>query len=159
MASMVGVGYSRLVRVAAGLLVAVVIAPSALTGADEPTVDELKGRVANAAVADRPRVCVRISERQLDAADGFYSAGDNDKAQAALTDVIAFSELARDYAIQSRKHEKQAEIAIRKMVRKLADMKHTVSREEQEQVQRAIDRLQRVRDDLLAAMFPNGGKK
>ena len=159
MASMVGVGYSRLVRVAAGLLVAVVIAPSALTGADEPTVDELKGRVANAAVADRPRVCVRISERQLDAADGFYSAGDNDKAQAALTDVIAFSELARDYAIQSRKHEKQAEIAIRKMVRKLADMKHTVAREEQEQVQRAIDRLQRVRDDLLAAMFPNGGKK
>lgn len=159
MASMAGVGYSRLLRVAAGLLVAVVIVPSVLTGADEPTVDELKGRVANVAVADRPRVCVRISERQLDAADRFYLAGDNDKAQAALTDVIAFSELARDYAIQSRKHEKQAEIAIRKMVRKLADMKHTVSREEQEQVQRAIDRLQRVRDDLLAAMFPNGGKK
>lgn len=159
MASMVGVGYSRLLRVAAGLLVAVVIAPSALTGGDEPTVDELKGRVANIAVADRPRVCLRISERQLDAADRFYLAGDNDKAQAALTDVIAFSELARDYAIQSRKHEKQAEIAVRKMVRKLADMKHTVSREEQEQVQRAIDRLQRVRDDLLAAMFPNGGKK
>ena len=55
--------------------------------------------------------------------------------------------------------EKQSEIAIRKMTRKLADLKHTVSHEEQEQVQNTIDRLQRIRDDLLAAMFPKGGKK
>lgn len=121
--------------------------------------DELKARLANASVSDRPPLCIRISERQLDAADRFYVAGDSDKAQAALTDVIAFSELARDYAIQSRKHEKQAEIAVRKMARKLADLKHTVSREEQEEVQQAIDRLQRIRDDLLGAMFQKGGKK
>jgi hypothetical protein len=151
--------YSQLWRVTAGLLLAAVVAPSALTGADEPTVDELKGRVANAAVADRPQLCIRISERQLDAVNRFYSAGDSDQAQGALADVIAFSELARDYSIQSRKHEKQAEISIRKMVRKLTDMKHKVSREEQEPVQQAIDRLQRIRDDLLTAMFPNGGKK
>jgi hypothetical protein len=133
--------------------------PCSLPGADEPTVEELKGRVANAGIADRPPMCIRISERQLDAADKFYLAGESGKAQVALTDVVAFSELARDYAIQSRKHEKQAEIAIRKMTRKLADMKHTVSREDQDDVQRSIDRLQRIRDDLLAAMFPNGGKK
>ena len=74
-----------------------------------------------------PLVHSRIAERQLDAADRFYVAGDSEKAQAALADVIAFSELARDYAIQSHKHEKQSEIAIRKMARKLADLKHTVS--------------------------------
>ena len=53
-----------------------------------------------------------------------------------------FSELARDYAIQSHKHEKQSEIAIRKMARKLADLKHAVSHEDQEQIQNTIDRLQ-----------------
>ena len=74
-------------------------------------------------------------------------------------DVVAFSELARDYAIQSHKREKQSEIAIRKMVRKLTNLKHSVAREDQEQIQETIDRLQRVRDDLLAAMFPNGVKK
>jgi hypothetical protein len=104
-------------------------------------------------------LCIHISERQLDAADRFYVAGDSEKAQAALADVVAFSELAGDYSIHSHKHEKQSEIAIRKMAHKLADMKHTVSHDDQEQVQTAVDRLQRIRDDLLAAMFPKGVKK
>ncbi len=88
-----------------------------------------------------------------------YVAGDSEKAQAALADVVAYSELARDYAIQSHKHEKQSEIAIRKMVRKLTDMNHTVSHEDQAQIQDTIDRLQKIRDDLLVAMFPKVGKK
>ena len=72
---------------------------------------------------------------------------------------MTFSEFARDYAIQSHKHEKQSEIAIRKMARKLANLKHTVSRDDQDPVQQTIDRLERIRDDLMAAMFPKGGKK
>jgi len=130
-----------------------------LTGAAELTIEELKQRVSNAALADRPPLCIRICERQLDAADRFFVAGDSEKAGSALTDVVAFAELARDYAIQAHKHEKPSEIAIRKMARKLFDLKHTVSREDQQQVQNAVDRLERVRDDLLFAMFPKGGKK
>jgi hypothetical protein len=128
-------------------------------GSEQPTIEELKARVANASIADRPGLCVHISELQTDAADRLYVAGDSEKAQAALADVVAFSESARDYSIQSHKHEKQTEIAIRKMAHKLADIKHTVSHEDQAQVQNAIDRLQRIRDDLLAAMFPKGVKK
>jgi hypothetical protein len=130
-----------------------------LTGAAEPTIEELKQRVGNATLADRPPLCIRICERQLDAADRFYVAGDSEKAGNALTDVVAFAELARDYAIQTHKHEKPSEIAIRKMAHKLFDLKHTVSREDQQQVQNAVERLERVRDDLLLAMFPKGGKK
>ncbi len=91
--------------------------------------------MANARIADRPPLCIHISERQLGEADRLYVAGDSEKAQAALADVVAYSELARDYAIQSHKHEKQSEIAIRKMARKLDDIKHTVSHEDQEQIQ------------------------
>jgi len=72
--------------------------------------------------------------------------------------VVAYSQSAGEYAIQSHKHEKQSEIGIRKMVRKLDDLKHTVTHEEQAQIQNAMDQLQRVRDDLLAAMFPKAGK-
>jgi hypothetical protein len=86
-------------------------------------------------------------------------AGDSEHAQTTLVDVTAFAELARDYAIQSHKHEKQSEIAIRKMARKLTNLKHAVAHEDQEKIQVVIDRLQRIRDDLLAAMFPNGVKK
>jgi|SRR5579872_1691010 len=157
---MVGKGHSRLWHAAAtGLLLAILSVASPNSRADDPTLEELKARVANANIVDRPPLCIHISEHQLDTADKLYLAGDGDKAQAALVNVVAFSELARDYAIQSHKHEKQAEIAIRKMANKLVNLKHTVSHEDQGQIQKAIDRLQQIRDDLLAAMFSKGGKR
>jgi len=130
----------------------------ALAG-EEAALEGLKKRVANAGIADRPPLCIQISERQLGEADRLFIAGDVDKAQEALADVTAFSELARNYAIQSHKHEKQSEIAIRKMIRKLESLKHAVTFADQKPIQDSIDRLQKIRDDLLAAMFPQGVKK
>lgn len=153
------VPYSGRKRQLGGLAIALLLIICAPLRARDLTVDELKGRLAGTRIAARPALCLEISERELDAADRFYTAGDNAKAEAALGDVAAYSELARDYAIQSHKHEKQSEIAVRKMARKLADLKHLVTHDEQKGVQDTIDRLERVRDDLLAAMFPNGGKK
>ncbi len=141
-----------------GLMMCLLAAPFALGSGNQETVEELKARVARLGVGDRPPLCLRIAELQLDAARKYYLAGEIEKGESALADVVAFAELDRDSAIQSHKHEKQSEIAIRKMARKLGDMKHTVSREEQEQMQRTIDRLEQVRDDLLAAMFPRGKK-
>src|SRR5580692_3773867 len=97
---------------AAGVVLAALILPSALTGREKPTLAELKEAVDKAGVADRPPLCIRISEMQLDAADWFYVAGDNEKAQATLGEVVTYSEMARNNSIQSRKHEKQSEIAI-----------------------------------------------
>jgi hypothetical protein len=144
---------------AAGLMLAMLVAPCMLSGRGEPTIDELKARLASTSIPDRPALCIRISEHQLDEANRFYTAGDIEKWKAALVDVLAFAELARDYSIQSHKHEKQSEIAIRKETRKLADLKHTVSHDDQEQVQNTVDGLERARNDLLLAMFPKGGKK
>lgn len=151
--------HARCGRVAAALAILLLAAPCARTAAREPTVEELKGRVATTNIRERPSLCIEISERQLEAADRLYVAGDSNQAETALEDVARFSGLARDYAIQSHKHEKQSEIAIRKMARKLANLKHEVVQEDQKRIQDTIDRLQRIRDDLLAAMFPNGGKK
>ena len=126
--------------------------------AKDLTIDELKDRLKSAPVGDRPRLCLQIAERELDAASKSFTTDETDKAKTSLTDVVAFSELARDYAIQSHKHQKQSEIAVRGMTRKLSDLKHTVTHDDQAAVQDAIERLQRVRDDLLLAMFPHGKK-
>jgi hypothetical protein len=146
-------GFSQAVAPALILFVCV----SANAG-KEATVDELKARLPSVSAGDRVGLCIEIAERQLIAADKSYSADEVEKARAALDDVASFSEQARDYSIQSRKRQKQTEISVRKMTRKLGDIKRTVTHEEQAIVQAAIDRLQRVRDDLLAAMFPKGGK-
>ncbi len=124
----------------------------------EQTVAQLKERLASASPGDRPRICIQIAQTQLAEADKLYAAGDFEKAQTALTDVAAYSELARDYAIQSRKYQKQSEIAVRGMTRKLNDIQHTLSVEDRTPLQDAITRLERVRDDLLAAIFPKGAK-
>jgi hypothetical protein len=123
-----------------------------------PSVEELKAKIASTSVADRPHLCVQIAEKQLNEVDKLYGGSDPEKAQEALTDVIAYSELARDYAIQSHKYQKQAEIAVRGMTRKLNNLLHALGHEEQRPVKEAVDRLERVRDDLLASMFKKDGK-
>jgi hypothetical protein len=122
------------------------------------TVEELKTRLTSARAGDRVELCVQIAERQLEAADKFYLTDETEKARSALDDVSSFAEQARDSSIQFHKRQKQTEIAVRRMVRKLFDIKRAVNHEEQVPVEAAIDRLQRVRDDLLAAMFPKERK-
>jgi|SRR5580658_5285526 hypothetical protein len=126
--------------------------------AAELTLEQLKARVSSASIGEKPRLCVLIAERQLTEADKLYAAAESEKGQADLSDVTAYSELARDYAIRSHKHEKQTEIAVRGMIRKLSDLLHTLPHDERAPVQDAVGRLQRVRDDLLLAMFPKAAK-
>ena len=139
-------------------MVALVAGVTLSAVAVEPTVEELKAKIASASVNDRPHLCVQVAQKQLAATDKLYAAGEVEKAQATMTDVVAYSELARDYSVQSHKYQKQAEIAVRTMARKLADIKHLVGHDDQAPIQDAINRLQRVRDDLLTAMFPKGAK-
>ncbi len=125
---------------------------------NEPTVEELKARIATANPSDKVHLCVQVAEKQLTEADKLYASGDVEKGQTALTDVTSFSELARDYSIESKKHQKQTEIAIRGMTRKLNSLVHTLGHDDQAAVKDAINRLERVRDDLLLSMFPKGAK-
>jgi hypothetical protein len=125
---------------------------------EELTVDELKVRISSADVPHRSQLCLRLAEKQLAETGRLYSATENERAQTALTDVVAFSELARDYAIQSHKNQKQTEIAVRVMTRKLTDILHTLAHGDQGAVREALHRLDRVRDDLLVSMFPKGSK-
>jgi hypothetical protein len=125
---------------------------------EEPSVDALKAKLSETGVGGRPHLCIQIAELQLAESDKLYTAGDLEQAQARLMDVVAYSELARDYAIQSHKYQKQTEIAVRAMTRKLNEILHVLAHDEEAPVRDAINRLQRVRDDLLAAMFPKGAK-
>lgn len=155
---MLGGVRSYRVFVVTALLALVAIAAAAGLPTQETSLEDLKARAASASIGDRPHLCVQIAERQLNATDKLYANADVDKAQATLADVVSYSEQARDYAIRSHKYQKQTEIAVRTMARKLADIRHAVAHSDQEPLQAAINRLQRVRDDLLASMFHKGGK-
>ena len=155
---MLGLRYLFRLSGTVALLALVATVATDAASSNKPTVEELKARLSSTSVGDRPHLCVQIAEKQLSEVDTFYAAAEIEKGQAALTDVVAFSELARDYAIQSHKYQKQTEIAARTMTRKLTDLLHTLAHDDQAPVRDAINRLQRVRDDLLRTMFPKGAK-
>ena len=148
--------WSRICGVAA--LCILMTATASVIPRDEPTVDQLKASVSAAKVGDKAKLCVQIAQKQLNESDRLYAASDYEKAQAALTDVVTYSELARGYAIQSHKYEKQTEIAARGISRKLNEIRHSLGRNDQVPLDDAIQRLERVRDDLQAAMFKKGAQ-
>lgn len=143
-------------RIALALLVTTLVWNAAF--AADPSVSELKARVPLASIKDRTHLCLHIAEMQMAEADKLYAADELNQAQTALTDVVSYSELARDYAIQSHKYQKQTEIAVRGLARRLGELAHSMPHDYQAPLHDALTRLQHVRDDLLSAMFPQGGK-
>jgi hypothetical protein len=155
---MLGLGYRFRSTVAVVLLMLAAAQTAAALPAADPTLDAMKERLPATSLGDRPHLCVQIAEHQLAEADKLYTAADIDQAQTKLTDVVAYSELARDYSIQTHKYQKQTEIAVRVMTRRLTEVMHALAHDDQPPVREAIGRLQHVRDDLLAAMFKKGSK-
>lgn len=138
------------------LLLAVV---SVCSAAKEETLDELKTKFETARVEDRPELGIRIARQQLRNADQLYSGGHVEQARAAVDDIVAYSEKARDAATQSKKRLKNVEIDVRKIADKLRDIKRTLAFEDQAPVDHAIARLEDVRTTLLQAMFAKDNKK
>ena len=131
----------------------------ACAAAKDESVDELKSRFEKARVEDRAQLGIRIAQHQLRDADTLYKDGKIDGARAAVDDIVAYSEKARDAATQTKKHLKDVEIDARKMADKLRDIKRTLVFEDQPPVEQAIRRLEDVRTSLLREMFAKDEKK
>ena len=121
--------------------------------AKDVSVDELKSRLEHARPEDRPGLCLQIAHQQLDNADKLYNEGRVEQARAAVDDIVTYSEKARDSASQTKKHQKNVEIGIRKISEKLRDIKRTLAFEDQPPVAEAIKRLEDIRTSLLKEMF------
>jgi hypothetical protein len=138
--------------IALALSVATLVCSTAF--AADPSVNELKAKLPAASIKERAHLCLHIAELQMVEADKFYASDEMTQAQTALTDVVSYSKLAGDYAIQSRKYQKQTEIAVRGITRRLSELAHSMPHDYQAPLRDALNKLQHVRDDLLTAMFP-----
>src|ERR1022692_46019 len=107
----------------------------------EETISGLKSRLEKASPDDRPELCIRIAQEQLRNADKLYTEGHPQEASAALDEMIAYTEKARDAALQTKKHLKNIEIDARKMAARLRDIKRTLAFEDQAPVEQAVRRL------------------
>jgi hypothetical protein len=135
-------------------ITAILLATALSVFASKPeSLQDLIARADAAKVDDRPALYVEIAERQLKSADDSFTSGKVENAQAAVKDVVTYSEKAHDAAIQSGKKLKNTEIEFRKMATKLRDIKRTLNFDDQAPVEAAADRLESLRTDLLSHMF------
>jgi hypothetical protein len=135
-------------------ITAILLATALSVFASKPeSLQDLIARADAAKVDDRPALYVEIAERQLKSADDSFTSGKVENAQAAVKDVVTYSEKAHDAAIQSGKKLKNTEIEFRKMATKLRDIKRTLNFDDQAPVEDAADRLESLRTDLLSHMF------
>ena len=149
---------STLVLLVAASLVAfgpAAAGPPASAGKDE-TLNQLIARAESARREDRPALYLEIARQKAEAADQFYHAGNTEAGNASLQDVVTFSRKATVASIDTGKRLKNTEIALRKMVEKFRDLKRAVAFEDQAPIQQTMDELEKMRTDLLSAMF---GKK
>jgi hypothetical protein len=135
------------------MLAVVLLAATVVLAHKNENVDQLKQRAEKAKPEDQPPLFAEIAEQEADAADKKYADGDSAAAAAALAEVVKYSEAARDASVKTGKHLKKTEIAMRKIVSHLGEMKHAATVEDQPTIQDAIDRLEKVRTDLLNRMF------
>jgi hypothetical protein len=129
-----------------------------LPSGDE-SLEQLVTRADAAPQGDRPGLYLKIARMQADSADKFYLSGDAESGNKALSDVVTYSEKASDAAAHTGKRLKDTEIALRKMTEKFRDVKHNLPFDDQAPVQQAIDRLEKMRTELLSVMFGKKGKK
>ncbi len=124
----------------------------------ELSLEELKARVQHAKPDERTNLCIQIAERQVEAFDKLYTDGKTTEAEAALHDVVSYSQQASESAGQTGHRLKNTEIAMRKMSHRLTDIKRALPFEEQPSVQSAVDTLDKIRTDLLSRMFGKNPK-
>jgi hypothetical protein len=135
------------------VVVLLVLASSLAAVGRRQTLEELKARLSSAKLSDQPKLCLEIARRQLDATQNAYQAGQTEEAEKLLQEVVKYAQQAGDAARQSRKHIKKTEIEVRKMSRRLQDVKPTLDVDSRPPAQDAIDRLEHIRTQLLMQMF------
>ncbi len=134
--------------------IALIVAATLATASDKKdTLEQLKARAETAAGKHEIELSVEIADRQLKATDEAYSAGDVDKAQAALNDVVEYGVRAAKEATNTGKRMKQTEIALRKISDRLDEIGKSVDVDSRPPVKEAIRKLEAARNDLLFRMF------
>ncbi len=98
-------------------------------------------------------ICMDAARALVEEGNGFYTSGDVVKGLQSMTDAINYAGKATEQAIQSKKKQKQTEIALRKLEKRMLDIKETLNFEDKPAVLELADRIDKLRVRILASMF------
>lgn len=131
-----------------GLIVALAVLVAAACAQPDP-----KARIETATGLEKAKLALAFAEQQTKAADKAFQDGKDAEASADLQDVAKYAPLAADLSRETGKHEKETEIALRKLVNRLSNIKNAVAFEQRPVLQSTMDVVEKAHDALLDDMF------
>ena len=118
---------------------------------EEPS--DLKSRADAAEGADRAKLSLNYARQQLELANKLYEDGKVDKAEAAIGEVLTYSQRATEAATTANKKLKRTEIELRKLEHRMHDIGQSLSIDDRPPVEKTVQQLEELRAQLLAKMF------
>lgn len=117
--------------------------------------DRAKSAADTATPETCPEVCMAAARDLVELSNQYFVDGQVETAQATMQQAGSYAEKAARAAMQSRKRQKQTEIGMRRLTKRMDDIMKTLNFEDRPPVGQVIKSIEAVRADLLANMFGN----
>jgi len=114
---------------------------------------ELQQRADQASGAECAKLSMRAARQALESADRLFLSGNAQAAHDAVDVSMHYAQRAVECTLESRKHQKAAEIELRGLIRRMNDVARMLDSEERQQLTDALAELEKERDRLLQAIF------
>jgi hypothetical protein len=119
------------------------------------SIEKTKERAEKAKPSDCAKVCFEAARQLVEASNQVYDGGDTSGGLKLMHDAVRYAKRGTEASIQSRKNQKNAEIALRKLSKRMHEVGQSLALEDRTPVfddERAVEDL---RDQMLAALFGN----
>jgi hypothetical protein len=121
--------------------------------AQNSTVDKTRERAEKAKPSDCAKVCFEAAKQLIEASNQLYEGGDAVGGLKLMNDAVAYAKRGTEASIESRKNEKNAEISLRKMAKRMHEIGQSLALEDRAPVFANEKALDDMRDQMLAALF------
>ncbi len=114
---------------------------------------------ATANTTECTKTCVDAAKILAEYADQFYTDGDVEMGLKTMQSAAEYAEKAGNASIQAHKHQKNTEIALRKLEIRIDQIEKSLNVEDRPPVQAIVKRLDKLRSDILLSMFGSPKKE
>ena len=111
--------------------------------------ERAKAKAEHASERDRCYENVEVVRALVEVANEQFGVGDADQAQKTVKETATYADRAREASQHSGHKLKQAEITLRKAQRRLDDLRHTLTFEDQGPVEAVLKQLEVDRQEIL----------
>ena len=152
-ALLVGAGWTISTRSAALLTLLIFLAIFAVASEKIKNVAELKAKADSARGGKKAKLYCELADAYLGAAAESFKADDPLSGQEAVAEAVRVAQGATEISISSGKRLKQTEIALRRLIRRLEDLKQTLAVDDRPALDEAVTRLEELRQRLFVYLF------